>query len=81
MKASGYLIFSAKGILGFRKGGTRNNRQTPALKAGERAVYVTVIVPDSVFKPLPTAAATIQIPETAVIEPAVEVTVSAEPQS
>jgi hypothetical protein len=79
MKASGYLLFNAKGITGFRKGGTKNNRQTPALAPGERAVYITIVVPDSVFRPIPTASATIQIPESQVIEPAVEVTVGEAP--
>jgi hypothetical protein len=83
MKDSGFLIISKKGIVTFRKGRTQKygaKYTSPALGPGERAVFITVDVPDSVFEPKPTPEATIRIPEDRVMHPAVDVTVNLPPE-
>lgn len=84
MKDSAYLIFDQKGLRRMVKGRrvpSYGPRTRPALAAGEYAVLVTVVVPDAVFKPLPTPEATITVPESAVLSPVVEVVVETPEES
>lgn len=83
MTDSGFLIISKKGIVGFRKGREKKYGpyRSPALAQGERAVFITVVVPESVFEPRPSPSATITIPEDKVMFPAVDVTVNAPPMA
>lgn len=81
---SAYLIFNHMGLRRMVKGKRKGSpRASPALNRGEYAVLVTVNVPASVFKPTPTAEATITVPETAVIvaPPVVELSVNGAPPS
>lgn len=81
MRDSGFLIVNKKGIVGFRKGGnTKYDRKTPALAAGERAVFISVEVPESAFSPRPTPQATIVVPEEKLAYPAVDVIIN-DPES
>jgi hypothetical protein len=83
MKDSGFLVISKRGIVTFRKGreGKYGKYKSPALGPGERSVFITVDVPDSVFEPKPTPEATIRIPEDRVIHPSVDVTVNQPPET
>lgn len=77
MKDSAFLIFDKKGLRRMVKGHRRGFPvRRPSLSAGEYAVLVTVNVPESVFKPLPTPQATITVPQSAVVEPVVDVVVT-----
>jgi hypothetical protein len=84
MKDSGFLIFNERGIVGFKKGRVgpsyMSKYKSPALAAGERAVFITVDVPDTVFQPKPTPSATIVIPEDKVMTPAVDVIIENPPE-
>lgn len=77
MNDSAYLIFNKKGIVRLAKGGRTWSRKRPALKAGEYAVLVRVIVPQRYFDERSLPSATLNIPEELILEPSV--TMEAEP--
>ena len=81
MKDAAYLIFTAKGLVRLAKGRSHRSRPLvrPALHVGEHAVLVTVNVPDSVFKPVPTPRATITVPEAAAVDLVINATVEVPP--
>lgn len=67
MRDIAYLTFNADGVTGMKK-------RHPSLRQGEYAVAVEVRVPDEFFaRGIPLAV--VEIPEDAIIEPEVEVTV------
>ena len=83
MRDSGFLIVNKNGIVGFKKGrdgpSYAKTYKTPALAPGERAVFLTLEVPDSSFSPRPNPAATIIIPEEKLAFPAIDVVVETPP--
>lgn len=71
MRDTCYLTLNSRGVV-------RMTKNPPSSKAGEVAVKVNVVVPDEVFR-TPTAEATIEVPEYAVIRPLVDVVVEDPP--
>jgi hypothetical protein len=78
-----WLIMKKSGISRIAKGGRKTWRsphiKRPALAEGEYAVLITVKVPDSAWNPKPLPEATITVPESALVAPAVLVGVTDPP--
>lgn len=82
MRDTFWLILNAKGAVGIRKGRRAkwHALERPALGRGEYAVALTVDVPDSAFAPSPLPSATLTIPESALVAPAISVELEDPPQ-
>lgn len=82
MKDVAWLVVNAKGIVRVVKGRRAkwHTPERPALSKGEYAVLVSVTVPDSAFAPTPLPTAHIEVPESALVAPTVEVTVEQPPE-
>lgn len=65
MKAKVYLVASRSGVL-------RMTKNPPDLFRGELAVALSVTIPDTAFRE-PILSATMEVPESAVIHPTIEV--------
>lgn len=85
MNDSCWLVLKKTGIQRVVKGNTRQwdrargDIPRPRLAQGEYAVLISVKVPDSAFKPIGLPTAVINVPESALVAPTVDVQVTDPP--